>query len=203
MSEICLGVRNQNFDRLKPEIPVNPFSEPVQYNRIYWLLLELCCCYMISFKTCHYYITVNCLLHLKLIPQKGDQLQNKSLPQGKTSLTPLNILQFQDILHLDIHHHCCSTSEEVTFSMAGYPHLKVISEILKQGLMMMNLINLMFKLIMKYLIGFLLCQFRLWLLGLGFSLAYGSMFTKIWWVHTVFTKKDEKKDKSKVNMVEI
>uniref|UniRef100_A0A8C9YHB0 Gamma-aminobutyric acid type B receptor subunit 1 n=1 Tax=Sander lucioperca TaxID=283035 RepID=A0A8C9YHB0_SANLU len=43
------------------------------------------------------------------------------------------------------------------------------------------------------------CQFRLWLLGLGFSLAYGSMFTKIWWVHTVFTKKDEKKDKRKVN----
>ncbi|KAK1895009.1 Gamma-aminobutyric acid type B receptor subunit 1 [Dissostichus eleginoides] len=27
------------------------------------------------------------------------------------------------------------------------------------------------------------CQFRLWLLGLGFSLAYGSMFTKIWWQH--------------------
>uniref|UniRef100_A0A3Q1IK61 Gamma-aminobutyric acid (GABA) B receptor, 1b n=1 Tax=Anabas testudineus TaxID=64144 RepID=A0A3Q1IK61_ANATE len=44
-----------------------------------------------------------------------------------------------------------------------------------------------------------ICQFRLWLLGLGFSLAYGSMFTKIWWVHTVFTKKDEKKDKRKVN----
>lgn len=44
-----------------------------------------------------------------------------------------------------------------------------------------------------------LFQFRLWLLGLGFSLAYGSMFTKIWWVHTVFTKKDEKKDKRKVN----
>ncbi|XP_055368949.1 gamma-aminobutyric acid type B receptor subunit 1 isoform X3 [Betta splendens] len=43
-----------------------------------------------------------------------------------------------------------------------------------------------------------ICQFRLWLLGLGFSLAYGSMFTKIWWVHTVFTKKDEKKDKRKV-----
>ena len=42
-------------------------------------------------------------------------------------------------------------------------------------------------------------QFRLWLLGLGFSLAYGSMFTKIWWVHTVFTKKDEKKEKRKVN----
>uniref|UniRef100_A0AAQ6IDC6 Gamma-aminobutyric acid (GABA) B receptor, 1b n=1 Tax=Anabas testudineus TaxID=64144 RepID=A0AAQ6IDC6_ANATE len=42
-----------------------------------------------------------------------------------------------------------------------------------------------------------ICQFRLWLLGLGFSLAYGSMFTKIWWVHTVFTKKDEKKDKRK------
>ncbi|KAM9777065.1 gamma-aminobutyric acid type B receptor subunit 1 isoform 8-T8 [Syngnathus typhle] len=41
------------------------------------------------------------------------------------------------------------------------------------------------------------CQFRLWLLGLGFSLAYGSMFTKIWWVHTVFTKKDEKKEKKK------
>uniref|UniRef100_A0A6Q2XPD3 Gamma-aminobutyric acid (GABA) B receptor, 1b n=1 Tax=Esox lucius TaxID=8010 RepID=A0A6Q2XPD3_ESOLU len=41
------------------------------------------------------------------------------------------------------------------------------------------------------------CQFRLWLLGLGFSVAYGSMFTKIWWVHTVFTKKDEKKDKRK------
>nr|XP_046272894.1 gamma-aminobutyric acid type B receptor subunit 1 [Scatophagus argus] len=41
------------------------------------------------------------------------------------------------------------------------------------------------------------CQFRLWLLGLGFSLAYDSMFTKIWWVHTVFTKKDEKKDKRK------
>ncbi|OWK49867.1 Gamma-aminobutyric acid type B receptor subunit 1 [Lonchura striata] len=38
---------------------------------------------------------------------------------------------------------------------------------------------------------------RLWLLGLGFSLAYGSMFTKIWWVHTVFTKKDDKKDKRK------
>ena len=38
----------------------------------------------------------------------------------------------------------------------------------------------------------------MWLLGLGFSLAYGSMFTKIWWVHTVFTKKDEKKDKRKV-----
>ncbi|XP_041091365.1 gamma-aminobutyric acid type B receptor subunit 1-like isoform X2 [Polyodon spathula] len=42
-----------------------------------------------------------------------------------------------------------------------------------------------------------ICQARLWLLGLGFSLAYGSMFTKIWWVHTVFTKKDEKKDKRK------
>ncbi|XP_069054844.1 gamma-aminobutyric acid type B receptor subunit 1 isoform X2 [Lepisosteus oculatus] len=41
------------------------------------------------------------------------------------------------------------------------------------------------------------CQARLWLLGLGFSLAYGSMFTKIWWVHTVFTKKDEKKEKRK------
>uniref|UniRef100_A0A8C6U7I9 Gamma-aminobutyric acid (GABA) B receptor, 1b n=1 Tax=Neogobius melanostomus TaxID=47308 RepID=A0A8C6U7I9_9GOBI len=41
------------------------------------------------------------------------------------------------------------------------------------------------------------CQFRLWLLGLGFSLAYGSMFTKIWWVHTVFTKKEEKKDRRK------
>uniref|UniRef100_A0A8C7Y9X7 Gamma-aminobutyric acid (GABA) B receptor, 1b n=1 Tax=Oryzias sinensis TaxID=183150 RepID=A0A8C7Y9X7_9TELE len=41
------------------------------------------------------------------------------------------------------------------------------------------------------------CQFRLWLIGLGFSLAYGSMFTKIWWVHTVFTKKDEKKEKRK------
>ncbi|KAK3531224.1 hypothetical protein QTP70_015240 [Hemibagrus guttatus] len=39
------------------------------------------------------------------------------------------------------------------------------------------------------------CQLRLWLLGLGFSLAYGSMFTKIWWVHTVFTKKEEKKEK--------
>ncbi|XP_035306269.1 gamma-aminobutyric acid type B receptor subunit 1 isoform X10 [Cricetulus griseus] len=35
---------------------------------------------------------------------------------------------------------------------------------------------------------------RLWLLGLGFSLGYGSMFTKIWWVHTVFTKKEEKKE---------
>ncbi|KAM3654689.1 gamma-aminobutyric acid type B receptor subunit 1-like, partial [Ammospiza maritima maritima] len=43
----------------------------------------------------------------------------------------------------------------------------------------------------------LVCQARLWLLGLGFSLAYGSMFTKIWWVHTVFTKKDDKKDKRK------
>lgn len=41
-------------------------------------------------------------------------------------------------------------------------------------------------------------QARLWLLGLGFSLAYGSMFTKIWWVHTVFTKKEEKKEKRKV-----
>lgn len=38
------------------------------------------------------------------------------------------------------------------------------------------------------------CQARLWLLGLGFSLGYGSMFTKIWWVHTVFTKKEEKKE---------
>ncbi|XP_019211236.1 gamma-aminobutyric acid type B receptor subunit 1 isoform X3 [Oreochromis niloticus] len=45
-----------------------------------------------------------------------------------------------------------------------------------------------------------ICQFRLWLLGLGFSLAYGSMFTKIWWVHTVFTKKDEKKDKKKQHL---
>ncbi|GLD72540.1 gamma-aminobutyric acid type B receptor subunit 1-like protein [Lates japonicus] len=36
------------------------------------------------------------------------------------------------------------------------------------------------------------------LLGLGFSLAYGSMFTKICWVHTLFTKKDEKKEKKKV-----
>ncbi|KAG7281761.1 hypothetical protein CRUP_028075, partial [Coryphaenoides rupestris] len=43
------------------------------------------------------------------------------------------------------------------------------------------------------------CQFRLWLLGLGFSLAYGSMFTKIWWVHTVFTKKEDRKDKRKLN----
>ncbi|KAM4601346.1 gamma-aminobutyric acid type B receptor subunit 1 isoform 1-T1 [Polymixia lowei] len=41
------------------------------------------------------------------------------------------------------------------------------------------------------------CQFRLWLLGLGFSLAYGSMFTKIWWVHTLFTKKEDKKEKKK------
>ncbi|XP_036371518.1 gamma-aminobutyric acid type B receptor subunit 1 isoform X1 [Megalops cyprinoides] len=46
----------------------------------------------------------------------------------------------------------------------------------------------------------IVCQFRLWLLGLGFSLAYGSMFTKIWWVHTVFTKKDEKKDKRKQHL---
>lgn len=46
----------------------------------------------------------------------------------------------------------------------------------------------------------LILQFRLWLLGLGFSLAYGSMFTKIWWVHTVFTKKDDKKEKRKVRM---
>lgn len=45
-------------------------------------------------------------------------------------------------------------------------------------------------------------QFRLWLLGLGFSLAYGSMFTKIWWVHTLFTKKDEKKEKKKVGRKE-
>ncbi|XP_039624625.1 gamma-aminobutyric acid type B receptor subunit 1 isoform X1 [Polypterus senegalus] len=44
------------------------------------------------------------------------------------------------------------------------------------------------------------CQARLWLLGLGFSLAYGSMFTKIWWVHTVFTKKDEKKEKRKQHL---
>ncbi|XP_064408032.1 gamma-aminobutyric acid type B receptor subunit 1 [Latimeria chalumnae] len=42
-----------------------------------------------------------------------------------------------------------------------------------------------------------ICQARLWLLGLGFSLAYGSMFTKIWWVHTVFTKKEDKKEKRK------
>ncbi|CAG02743.1 unnamed protein product, partial [Tetraodon nigroviridis] len=42
--------------------------------------------------------------------------------------------------------------------------------------------------------------FRLWLLGLGFSLAYGSMFTKIWWVHTLFTKKDEKKEKKKQHL---
>ena len=48
----------------------------------------------------------------------------------------------------------------------------------------------------------LLLQFRLWLLGLGFSLAYGSMFTKIWWVHTLFTKKDEKKEKKKVGKKE-
>uniref|UniRef100_A0A8D2LKX1 Gamma-aminobutyric acid type B receptor subunit 1 n=1 Tax=Varanus komodoensis TaxID=61221 RepID=A0A8D2LKX1_VARKO len=40
-------------------------------------------------------------------------------------------------------------------------------------------------------------QARLWLLGLGFSLGYGSMFTKIWWVHTVFTKKEEKKERRK------
>nr|XP_046254641.1 gamma-aminobutyric acid type B receptor subunit 1 isoform X2 [Scatophagus argus] len=44
------------------------------------------------------------------------------------------------------------------------------------------------------------CQFRLWLLGLGFSVAYGSMFTKIWWVHTLFTKKDEKKEKKKQHL---
>uniref|UniRef100_A0A8P4K2S0 Gamma-aminobutyric acid (GABA) B receptor, 1a n=1 Tax=Dicentrarchus labrax TaxID=13489 RepID=A0A8P4K2S0_DICLA len=44
------------------------------------------------------------------------------------------------------------------------------------------------------------CQFRLWLLGLGFSLAYGSMFTKIWWVHTLFTKKEEKKEKKKQHL---
>uniref|UniRef100_A0A8C5TYI0 G-protein coupled receptors family 3 profile domain-containing protein n=1 Tax=Malurus cyaneus samueli TaxID=2593467 RepID=A0A8C5TYI0_9PASS len=42
------------------------------------------------------------------------------------------------------------------------------------------------------------CQARLWLLGLGFSLAYGSMFTKIWWVHTLCTKKDDRKDKRKI-----
>lgn len=28
------------------------------------------------------------------------------------------------------------------------------------------------------------------------------MFTKIWWVHTVFTKKDDKKEKRKVNKKE-
>uniref|UniRef100_A0A672G0G1 Gamma-aminobutyric acid type B receptor subunit 1 n=1 Tax=Salarias fasciatus TaxID=181472 RepID=A0A672G0G1_SALFA len=44
------------------------------------------------------------------------------------------------------------------------------------------------------------CQFRLWLLGLGFSLAYGSMFTKIWWVHTLFTKKEEKKERKKQHL---
>ncbi|XP_015269374.1 PREDICTED: gamma-aminobutyric acid type B receptor subunit 1 [Gekko japonicus] len=40
-------------------------------------------------------------------------------------------------------------------------------------------------------------QARLWLLSLGFGLGYGSMFTKIWWVHTVFTKKEDKKDRRK------
>uniref|UniRef100_A0A8C6TKE1 Gamma-aminobutyric acid type B receptor subunit 1 n=1 Tax=Neogobius melanostomus TaxID=47308 RepID=A0A8C6TKE1_9GOBI len=45
------------------------------------------------------------------------------------------------------------------------------------------------------------CQFRLWLLGLGFSVAYGSMFTKIWWVHTLFTKKDEKNEKKKMQLL--
>ncbi|XP_043940284.1 gamma-aminobutyric acid type B receptor subunit 1-like [Protopterus annectens] len=45
-----------------------------------------------------------------------------------------------------------------------------------------------------------ICQIRLWLLGLGFGLAYGSMFTKIWWVHTLFTKKEEKKEKRKQHL---
>uniref|UniRef100_UPI00358FBB37 gamma-aminobutyric acid type B receptor subunit 1 isoform X2 n=1 Tax=Myxine glutinosa TaxID=7769 RepID=UPI00358FBB37 len=39
-----------------------------------------------------------------------------------------------------------------------------------------------------------ICQLRVWLLGLGFSLGYGSMFTKVWWVHTLCGKKDDKKE---------
>ena len=44
-------------------------------------------------------------------------------------------------------------------------------------------------------------QARLWLLGVGFSLAYGSMFTKVWWVHTAVTKKDERREKRKVGAI--
>ncbi|XP_032831660.2 gamma-aminobutyric acid type B receptor subunit 1 isoform X2 [Petromyzon marinus] len=39
-----------------------------------------------------------------------------------------------------------------------------------------------------------ICQVRVWLLSIGFGMGYGSMFTKIWWVHTLFTKKDDKKE---------
>ena len=45
-----------------------------------------------------------------------------------------------------------------------------------------------------------LCTARAWMLSLGFSLAYGSMFSKIWRVHRLTTKaKRESKVSDKVN----
>ncbi|XP_078721631.1 gamma-aminobutyric acid type B receptor subunit 1-like isoform X3 [Lampetra fluviatilis] len=43
------------------------------------------------------------------------------------------------------------------------------------------------------------CQLRVWLISMGFSLAYSSMFTKIWWVHTASIKKSETKEKTKIS----
>lgn len=34
----------------------------------------------------------------------------------------------------------------------------------------------------------LVCQARVWLLSLGFTLAYGAMFSKVWRVHRLTTK---------------
>lgn len=32
------------------------------------------------------------------------------------------------------------------------------------------------------------CQFRVWLLSIGFTLGYGAMFSKVWRVHRLTTK---------------
>ncbi|KAJ8300573.1 hypothetical protein KUTeg_022092 [Tegillarca granosa] len=47
----------------------------------------------------------------------------------------------------------------------------------------------------------LICQFRAWLLSLGFTFGYGGMFSKIWTVHRLTTA--NKKDKKAVKKLEL
>lgn len=48
----------------------------------------------------------------------------------------------------------------------------------------------------------LVCQARVWLLSIGFTLAYGAMFSKVWRVHrlTTHNKPDTKVRSSTLNL---
>lgn len=47
-----------------------------------------------------------------------------------------------------------------------------------------------------------ICQARSWLLSIGFTLAYGAMFSKVWRVHRLTTKaKSDPKVRMVINLI--